>query len=118
MTPEEDIAWSATAMLRIKRDRAARWRARYADGAGGEDWQRELTAEVLAALQPALAHRTVAELTAAAAPVSALFLDQSTGLRRTMRVILLDGFAGVLPRSLFHQARRKVRAAFGGRRSA
>ncbi len=118
MTPEEDIAWSATAMLRIKRDRAARWKTRNTNGVGAEDWQRALTAEVLATLQPATAHRTITQLAAAAAPVSPLFLDQSTGLRRTMRVILLDGFAGVIPRSLFHQARRKVRAAYGGRRSA
>ena len=118
MAPEADIAWSATALLRIKRDRAARWSAGGLDGDGAQTWQRELTHEVLAGLRPAPVCRSVAELAAAAAPLSPLFLDQPTGMRRAMRVVILDGFAGVIPRSMFHQARRRLRAGLGRGRAA
>jgi len=136
MTPEADIAWTATALLRIKRDRAARFLAARVHGSaaarapdipdGGLDvaardrWVVDLTAEVLAQVGTTAAARSRHDLAAAPVPISPFYLDHAAGLRHATVVVLAQGFGRVLPLSLVRRIGRdlRVRAAGGQRRTA
>ncbi len=120
MAPEEDIGWTATAVLRLKRDRASRARAGAALQAAlrrREPWVVELSEEVLAGLHKTVAARSRSELTSASLPLSAFYLDQGTGLRRAAGVVFVQGFGRVLPLSLLSLASRSLRRFTPGGRS-
>ena len=133
MLPEADIGWTATALLRIKRDRATRARAARsarpataeepegAGLAGRDEWIARLTAEILAGISGPSATVTGAARpsgTAAAFPLSRAYLDQAAGLRRAAAVVLVQGFGRVLPLGLARRLGRTLRhqAAGTGRR--
>jgi hypothetical protein len=138
MLPEVNIAWSVTAMLRIKRERAERCRqvAQAAVAASGnghrsrvgaaqdgpdarmgagceppvvDDWITALTAEILASIPDVHAARSMTELLEQAPTVSPLYLSRRSGLGRAAKVVAIQGFGGVIPRKLLREARAKVR---------
>ena len=73
-----------------------------------EPWAQALTEEVLQAIPHSSDYRSREELAAARTALSPLHIDQRSGLRRVTLTVLREGFAGVLPRSLYHQARRVI----------
>ncbi len=117
MIPERDIAWTATALLRLKRDRAARARegAAFREELGRrEPWVVELTDEILAGLERAPMSRPREDVSAAPVELSSAYLDQAAGLRRASAVVLAQGFGRVLPVSLARRLRRRLRRPGGG----
>ncbi|MGO8685211.1 MAG: amylo-alpha-1,6-glucosidase, partial [Thermoleophilia bacterium] len=145
MVPEQTLAWSVTAALRIKRERASRFaRARdvdtrhvdevaggaYADGAYArgaaadglqEPWLTALTAEVLAGTRNVPMYRTRQELIDARAALSSAHLAHLSGLLRSAGTVAVQGFADVMPRAYGRRLRRRLEAitqpARGARRS-
>ncbi len=126
MLPEADIAWTATALLRIKRDRVARARIARRGIDGGrpgtddraerparEPWIGELTAEILARIGTTVAVRSRRDLAIGPLPISPSYLDHGAGLRRSAAVILVQGFGRVLPQGLLRRARRTLRRGLG-----
>jgi hypothetical protein len=124
MLPEADIGWTATALLRIKRDRAARardaWRTDQPSGqTERERWVVDLAAEILAGVGGQAAEAGPRSGAAAAFPISPAYLDQAAGLRRAATVVLTQGFGRVLPQSIARRAwRRLQRAPVATRRDA
>ena len=119
------MGWTASALLRIKRDRYRRRRsagtaagpprfrprphsARRQNSIADEPWARLLADEVLHTIPRSSDYRTHEELAAARAALSPRCIDQGRGLRLAAIAVLRDGFAGAVPRSFYHQARRAV----------
>ena len=115
------MGWTASALLRIKRDRYRRRRSAGTDalppatalGApqnsiADEPWARLLADEVLHTIPRSSDYRTHKELAAARAALSPRCIDQGRGLGLAALAVLRDGFAGAVPRSFYHQARRAV----------
>jgi hypothetical protein len=145
MVPEQTLAWSVTAALRIKRERASRCaRARdvdtrhvdevaggaYADGAYArgaaadglqEPWLTALAAEVLAGTRNVPMYRTRQELIDARAALSSAHLAHLSGLLRSAGTVAVQGFADVMPRAYGRRLWRRLEAitqpARGARRS-
>jgi hypothetical protein len=123
MLPEADIGWTATALLRIKRDRAARFHAARGQTAAArlkpaarDECVTELTAEILARIGRTAAARSLRDLAATPLPMSASYLDQGAGLRRSAGVVLVQGFGRVLPQSLFRRVSAALRRQWRSRR--
>jgi hypothetical protein len=95
MVPDEPQGWTATALLAIKRGRAARARARRPT-APQPAWRADLTGEVLRSIEPVAVCATRAELGELYMPLSPSYLDHGTGLRRSVRTVLVQGFGGVI----------------------
>jgi glycogen debranching enzyme len=137
MVPEQTLAWSVTAALRIKRERASRF-ARARDGGaavGGapelgasepfapqsgasepfapqpgapEPWLTALTAEVLAGIRNVPIYRTRQELIDARAALSSAHLAHLSGLLRSAGTVAVQGFADVMPRAYGRRLRRRL----------
>jgi len=113
MVPDEPMGWTATALLAIKRGRAARARAGRAVAerlAARPAWQRELTREVLASIEHVEVCATRAELEQRRVPPAPGYLDHAAGLRRSAATVVLQGFGRVVPRELTRRARARVGA--------
>jgi glycogen debranching enzyme len=124
MLPEVNLAWSVTAMLRIKRERTERCRAAAESVAAApavpafgtpapaapahNEWAGALTSEILASIPHEQVCWSTAELLEHHAPVSPLYLSHLSGLRRAARVVTVEGFGGVIPRKLLRDARAKL----------
>ena len=116
MVPDLQMGWTATALLSIKRDRAARARAPRAVAerlAARPVWLTDLTRDMLSSIEPVDVCATRAALEERYVDVAPAYLDHSRGLRRSASAIALQGFCGVLPRELARRvraaARRRVR---------
>ncbi len=112
MVPDEPMGWTATALLAIKRGRAARARAGRAIAerrAARPEWQRRLVADVLAEIEHVEVCATTAQLEERRVVLAPLYLDHAAGLRRSARTIAVQGFLGVLPRELARRARPRRR---------
>ncbi len=111
MVPDEPMGWTATALLAIKRGRAARARAGRAVAerlAARPAWQLELTREVLAAIEPVEVCATRAELEERYVDLAPGYLDHAAGLRRSAATVLVQGFGRVIPRELARRVRARV----------
>jgi len=112
MVPDEPMGWTATALLAIKRGRAARARAPQvvaARAAARPEWQRRLVADVLGEMEHVEACATRAQLEERYVTLAPLYLDHATGLRRSARMVAVQGFLGVLPRDLARRAGARLR---------
>jgi hypothetical protein len=120
MLPERNLAWSVTAMLRIKRERAARFRGGEPAAAAvpQEPWQAALTAEILAAIPVLPVLRSRAELAPLRAQISPLYLHHYGGLLRSARLLAGNGFAGMVARQLAREARSLATTPQRPRRAA
>ena len=108
MVPDEPQGWTATALLAIKRARAARARARR-PVAPRPAWHADLTGEVLSSIEPVEVCATRAELEERYVPLSPSYLDHGTGLRRSVRTVLVEGFGGVIAHEIAFRAGEGVR---------
>ena len=111
MVPDEPMGWSATALVAIKRDRAARARAGRAVAerrADRPDWLSDLTREVLASSEPVEVCATRAQLEERYVVVAPAYLDHARGLRRSAVTVLVQGFGGVLRRELARRVREQA----------
>jgi hypothetical protein len=114
MVPDEPMGWTATALLAIKRERAARARTGRAlteRRAARPAWQQRLVAEVLASIEHVEVCATREQLEERYVTLAPLYLDHGAGLRRSARMVAVQGFLGVVPRELA----RRVRARLTGR---
>jgi len=108
MVPDEPMGWTATALLSIKRARAARAREGRAVAerlAARPAWQTELAREVLSSIEPVELCAARAELEERYVALAPAYLDHATGLRRSAGTVVVQGFCGVLPRELLRRAR-------------
>ena len=113
MVPDEPMGWTVTALLAIKRGRAARARAGRAVAerlAARPAWLLELTREVLASIEHVEVCATRAELERRRAAPAPGYLDHAAGLRRSVATVLVQGFGRVIPRELVRRARAGVGA--------
>jgi glycogen debranching enzyme len=108
MVPDEPQGWTATALLAVKRGRGARARARRPAGPRPA-WQADLTGEVLPSIEPVEVCATRAELEECFVPLSPSYLDHGTGLRRSVRTVLVQGFGGVIGHEIVYRAGVGVR---------
>jgi glycogen debranching enzyme len=108
MVPDEPQGWTATALLAIKRGGAARARARR-PAAPRPAWHADLTGEVLSSIEPVEVCATRAELEERYVPLSPSYLDHGTGLRRSVRTVLVEGFGGVIAHEIAYRAGEGVR---------
>ena len=118
MLPEEDLGWSASALLRIKRERSARRREQAAAQAeldAREPWITQLSAEILAGIERTSIQRTRSDVAAGLFEMSSLYPDQAAGLRRSAGAVLVQGFGRVLPLSVLRRLRRRARLMWGAR---
>jgi hypothetical protein len=65
---------------------------------------------VLASIEPVHARATIAALRQNAPPLSPSYLDHGRGLWRSTQSIVVEGFGGVVRRTLWHRARRRLAA--------
>jgi glycogen debranching enzyme len=112
MVPDEPQGWTVTALLAMKRDRAARARAPRGPGQRSA-WPADLTREVLAAIEPVEVCATRAELEARYVPLSPSYLDHRSGLWRSVRTVVVQGFGGVVARDLVRKAGGAARRSLG-----
>jgi glycogen debranching enzyme len=112
MVPEETIAFTVTAILRIKRERASGEQGAPARVAARDPWVAALTAEILAQIESVPAYGTREELTEHFVALSDAYLSHPRGLLRSGITVVTEGFGGVLPRALVNRWRR--RAGAGG----
>ncbi len=114
MVPDEPMGWTATALLAIKRGRAARAREGWAAAerlAARPEWQRRLVADVLADIERVTVCTSRAELAERRVVLAPLYLDHAAGLRGAARMVALQGFLGVLARELARRARARLSRA-------
>ena len=118
MVPDEPMGWTATALLAIKRGRAARAREGRAVAerlAARPEWQRRLVADVLAEVDHVEVCATRAQLEARGIVLAPLYLDHAAGLRASVRMVVVQGFLGVVPRELARRVRVRLRLSSAGR---
>jgi hypothetical protein len=94
MEPDENLAWSVTGVLRLKRERGRRDPVR---PAACEPWIAALTAEIMNDVSPVPLARNSAELAALRGRFAPLYLSHWRGLLRSSATILVQGFGRALP---------------------
>jgi glycogen debranching enzyme len=110
MVPERRMAWTATALLRIKRERVVRARgvaAAARETTSETPWQEHLTRHTLAGMRSIAAGATRLEL-AEAFTVAPAYLDHTRGLLLSAEIIAVQGFGGVVPRAYGARLRRAL----------
>jgi len=137
MVPEQTLAWSVTAALRIKRERGRRLTGRQVpelralNDAGDstaaaafplsataravasgkrEPWRAALVAQILAQIENVPMLRTQREVAEARADLSPLRLAHMEGLLRSAGTVAKQGFADVAPRAYARRLRRRLGA--------
>ena len=108
MVPDEPMGWTATALLAVKRDRAARARAGRTVAerlAVRPDWLTDLTGEVLSSSAPVEVCTTRDQLEERYVVLAPAYLDHGRGLRHSVATVLVQGFGGVLRRELGRRVR-------------
>ena len=111
MVPDEPMGWTATALLAVKRGRAARAREGRAIAerhAARPAWLTDLAGDVLSSIERVEVCATRAQLEQRYVAVSPAYLDHAAGLRRSAGTVLVQGFCGVLPRELARWARHEL----------
>ena len=127
MTPEADIAWSATALWRIKRDRGARLREARATATarrpgpatrGASLGSPSSPRSILERVGRTRPHRSRADAARDLAGLSARYPDHVRGLAYATADVVVQGLLTLLPRSAVRRARRRLRAALPDRHAA